>query len=161
MNSIQGELAMESTYLSSRLIHLSALLISTLLLLSTNSAVAESNTTQTNLEKSASKAKTATSNITDTKTMMSNSASQEVERTIQRDKQILKIRNKLSQIKININQATRAELQEIKGIGKDKANKIVEYRQKNGHFKTVDDLAQVSGIGKKIIENNRQWLAVE
>jgi len=51
--------------------------------------------------------------------------------------------------KININKATAAELQQIKGIGNTVAANIVEYREKNGSFKTPEDIMKVKGIGAK------------
>jgi competence protein ComEA len=52
---------------------------------------------------------------------------------------------------ININTATASELQLIKGIGPVIAGRIIEYRQANGPFTTLDDLDDVSGIGPKTI----------
>ena len=48
----------------------------------------------------------------------------------------------------------------LKGIGKDRAVKIVEYREKNGPFKKIEDLMKVKGIGKKIFEKNKNLLSV-
>ena len=48
---------------------------------------------------------------------------------------------------VNINTATEAELQTLKGIGPTRAKAIVDYRTKHGPFKTVDDLEKVPGIG--------------
>jgi len=62
--------------------------------------------------------------------------------------------------KINLNTATSEELQKITGIGAKKAQKIIEYRQKNGTFKKVDDLREISGFGEKIIENIRESITV-
>ncbi len=53
---------------------------------------------------------------------------------------------------VNINTATQAELEGLKGIGPAKAKAIVDYRQKNGAFKSVDDLEQVKGIGPGILK---------
>lgn len=52
---------------------------------------------------------------------------------------------------VNINTATEAELDSLPGIGPAKAKDIVEYRKKNGNFKSVDDLKNVKGIGDKTI----------
>jgi len=52
-----------------------------------------------------------------------------------------------STAKININQATAEELQELPGIGPTLAKRIVEYRDAQGPFQSVDDLVQVKGIG--------------
>lgn len=48
---------------------------------------------------------------------------------------------------VNVNTATPEQLDEIKGIGPAKAKAIVNYRTKNGPFKTVDDVGNVPGIG--------------
>ena len=62
--------------------------------------------------------------------------------------------------KININQADAKALTTLKGIGKDRAVKILEYREKNGPFKKIEDLMKVKGIGKKIFEKNKHLLSV-
>lgn len=53
---------------------------------------------------------------------------------------------------VNINTATLEELQTIKGIGKKKAEAILQYRKEHGAFHTKEDLLQVKGIGKKALE---------
>jgi competence protein ComEA len=61
---------------------------------------------------------------------------------------------------ININQADAKALTTLKGIGKDRAVKIIEYREKNGPFEKVEDIMKVKGIGKKIFEQNKNVLSV-
>ena len=57
---------------------------------------------------------------------------------------------------VDINRADAATIsKELNGIGPSKAKAIVEYREKNGGFKTADDLSKVKGIGAKMIERNR------
>jgi len=58
---------------------------------------------------------------------------------------------------IDINNASKKELTSLKGVGEKKAEAIIEYR-KSHCFKSVDELINVKGIGKKIIENNRDNL---
>jgi competence protein ComEA len=54
---------------------------------------------------------------------------------------------------VNINSADAKSIADsIKGIGIKKAQAIVDYRTKNGDFKSIDDLSQVTGIGAKTIE---------
>ena len=62
--------------------------------------------------------------------------------------------------KININQADAKTLTVLKGIGKDRALKIIEYREQNGPFLTIEDIMKVKGIGKKIFEQNKDVLSV-
>lgn len=61
---------------------------------------------------------------------------------------------------VNLNTATKEELDSVKGIGPVKAQAIIEYRQKNGQFKSVDDLKNVKGFGEKSVENIRSELTV-
>jgi competence protein ComEA len=61
---------------------------------------------------------------------------------------------------IDLNTATEAELQTIKGIGPAKAKAIVEYRKKHGEFKSADDLENVPGFGKKSIDKIRKDITV-
>ncbi len=61
---------------------------------------------------------------------------------------------------VNINTASAAELAETKGIGDAKAKAIVEYREKNGPFKSVDDLHQVKGIGEQVLAKLRPQVTV-
>lgn len=50
--------------------------------------------------------------------------------------------------KININKATKEELQTLSGIGESTAQKIIDYRKENGDFKQIEDIKNVSGIGE-------------
>ena len=50
---------------------------------------------------------------------------------------------------INLNTATAAQLASIPGVGAKLAERIIDYRQKNGGFKRVEDLMNVSGVGEK------------
>lgn len=60
------------------------------------------------------------------------------------------------EITVNINTATAEELATLlKGVGLKKAQQIVEYRETNGPFKAIDELALVKGIGKSTIEKNQ------
>jgi len=62
---------------------------------------------------------------------------------------------------VNINTASAAELATLKGIGPAKAQAIVEHREKNGQFKSVDDLKLVRGIGDKMLEQLRPQVTVD
>ncbi len=61
---------------------------------------------------------------------------------------------------VNINAASAEELTTVKGIGPAKARAIVDYREKNGTFESVDDLTLVRGIGDKMLEQLRPHLTV-
>jgi competence protein ComEA len=61
---------------------------------------------------------------------------------------------------INLNTATAAELEKLPGIGQKVAARIVEYRQKNGPFKKVEELMNVQGIGEKSFLQFRSQLTV-
>jgi competence protein ComEA len=62
---------------------------------------------------------------------------------------------------MNLNTATATELATLKGIGPAKAQAIIEHRDKNGDFKSVDDLKLVRGIGDKMLEELRPQLTVD
>ena len=63
--------------------------------------------------------------------------------------------------KLNLNSADAATLQrELSGIGKTKAQAIVDYRDRHGEFASVDELLEVDGIGKTLFDRNRDKLSV-
>ncbi|NJN48245.1 MAG: helix-hairpin-helix domain-containing protein [Candidatus Competibacteraceae bacterium] len=61
---------------------------------------------------------------------------------------------------IDLNTATAEELATLDGVGATKAAAIVQYREMNGPFSSVDDLTKVKGIGDKTLEKNRSNLTV-
>lgn len=62
---------------------------------------------------------------------------------------------------VDINRADAATMIENwKGIGEKKAEAIVKYRNSNGPFSSIDDLANVKGIGEGTIKNNRKFMSV-
>jgi len=61
---------------------------------------------------------------------------------------------------VDLNSATVEQLDVLKGVGPAKAKAIVEYRTKNGPFKSVDDLEKVKGFGKKTVDALRADLTV-
>lgn len=62
--------------------------------------------------------------------------------------------------KININQAEKDELMTLNGVGEKKAEKIIEYREENGSFKSVEDLKNVNGFGEKTFESLKESIIV-
>jgi competence protein ComEA len=61
---------------------------------------------------------------------------------------------------LNINRASREELESLPGIGPVKAREIVEFREKNGPFRSISDLTQVKGIGAKILEGLEGYITI-
>ena len=61
---------------------------------------------------------------------------------------------------VDLNAAGSDELEAVPGIGKSLAAKIVAFREKNGAFKSVDDLLKVQGVGEKSLEKLRPYLTV-
>lgn len=53
---------------------------------------------------------------------------------------------------VNINTATLEELKTLNGVGDSKAKSIIEYREQNGGFKSIEDIKNVTGIGEKMFE---------
>lgn len=62
--------------------------------------------------------------------------------------------------KVNINMADISELQTLSGIGEKKAERILQYRQEHGSFKSVEELKEVSGIGDKTFEALADFISV-
>lgn len=64
--------------------------------------------------------------------------------------------------KVNLNSASAETLQkELSGIGAAKANAIVAYREEHGGFTAVDELIEVKGIGKSLLDKNRDKLSID
>ncbi|MEI8363555.1 MAG: helix-hairpin-helix domain-containing protein [Betaproteobacteria bacterium] len=61
---------------------------------------------------------------------------------------------------VNLNTASQAELEALSGIGPVKAQAIMDYRKKNGGFKSVDELEKVNGIGHATLEKLRKDISV-
>lgn len=61
---------------------------------------------------------------------------------------------------VNINTASQSELEMVRGVGPAKAKAIVQYREANGAFKSVDELDNVKGFGKATVEKLRSDLTV-
>jgi competence protein ComEA len=63
--------------------------------------------------------------------------------------------------KVNLNTATTSELETLPGIGPAKSSAILEYRESNGAFKTIEDLKSISGIGDKTFEKLKDLITVK
>lgn len=64
--------------------------------------------------------------------------------------------------RVNINTASAEVLhKELSGIGAAKAAAIVAYRDENGAFASIDELIEVKGIGKALVDKNREKLALD
>jgi len=61
---------------------------------------------------------------------------------------------------VNINTATLDQLESLPGIGPALGQRIIDYRQQHGPFKSVNDLTNVSGIGDKRLADLRQMITV-
>lgn len=62
--------------------------------------------------------------------------------------------------KISLNNASLSELTKLTGIGEKKAQAIIEYRNQNGGFKTIDEITKVSGIGVSTFEKIKDQLTL-
>lgn len=68
------------------------------------------------------------------------------------------ITNKENNGLININTASKEELQTINGIGQSKAENIIKYREEFGKFKSIKDLLNVDGIGETLYEQIKVYI---
>lgn len=62
--------------------------------------------------------------------------------------------------KVNINSATKEQLMTLAGIGESRAEDIISYRNKNGGFKTIEDIMNVSGIKEAAYEKIKENICV-
>lgn len=62
---------------------------------------------------------------------------------------------------ININKATQAELETLPGVGPSKAQLIIEFRETNGGFSSVEEIKKISGIGDKTFEKLEKYIKVK
>ncbi len=63
--------------------------------------------------------------------------------------------------KVNINTATQTQLESLTGIGSTKAKAIIDYRETNGNFKTIEDIMQVKGIGQATFDKIKDDITVD
>lgn len=67
----------------------------------------------------------------------------------------------ITEFPINVNTAGSAELQMLDGIGPAYAQNIIDYREANGGFDSIEELINVKGIGEKRLENIRPYIKIE
>ena len=63
-------------------------------------------------------------------------------------------------VMVNVNKATTEELIKVRGIGPVMAKRIIEHRDKNGAFKSIEDLTQVQGIGGNKLQRIKDQVTV-
>lgn len=63
--------------------------------------------------------------------------------------------------KVNINEAKQEDFEQLPGIGPSIAKKIIEYREQNGKFTSIDELQEVKGIGEAKFENIKEYIMVK
>ncbi len=63
--------------------------------------------------------------------------------------------------KVNLNRASADELQALPGVGPVLAQRMVDWRKMHGRYRTIDDLQEVKGIGKKRLEQLRPLVTVK
>jgi len=63
-------------------------------------------------------------------------------------------------VMVNVNKATLEELIKVRGIGPVMAKRIIEHRDKNGMFKSIDELTQVQGIGGNKLQRIKDQVTV-
>ncbi|MFI3133769.1 helix-hairpin-helix domain-containing protein, partial [Staphylococcus warneri] len=61
---------------------------------------------------------------------------------------------------INLNLATEEQLVKVPGIGPSKAKKIIEYKNQNGSFNSINDLKNIKGFGPKTFEKLKEYFTV-
>jgi competence protein ComEA len=62
--------------------------------------------------------------------------------------------------KVNINTASASELETLPRVGPKVAQRIIDFRTKNGNFKKVEEIMKVQGIGEKVFENIKDLITV-
>jgi len=71
------------------------------------------------------------------------------------------VNNVTNSTKVNINSATKEELETLPGVGESTAQKIINYREENGKFKSIEDIKNVSGIGEAKFNNIKQHISIK
>ncbi len=75
-----------------------------------------------------------------------------------KNKETVTIMVQKEKIQISINRADADELEMLPGIGRVMANRIIEFREKNGEFKDLTDLVKVKGISERTLEKIKPYV---
>lgn len=68
--------------------------------------------------------------------------------------------NSLTTDKINLNTASETDLLKIPGVGPTKVKEILDYRSKNNHFHSIEDIKNIKGIGDKTFEKIKDYITI-
>ena len=80
---------------------------------------------------------------------------------IENNSEVDETKNKeASNQKVNINTATKEELDTLPGIGEKKKKKIINYRRENGNFSSIEEIKEVNGIGESKYENIKELICI-
>lgn len=89
-----------------------------------------------------------------------NKDNQEQQGKLTPSSEIKQEQNQQTTKRVNINTAGLVELQNIPGVGEKKAQTIIDYRNKHGAFKKVQDLTKVKGIGTKSFQKMKPFIEI-
>ena len=70
------------------------------------------------------------------------------------------VTTEVQQTVVNLNSADKKTLMSLKGVGKQKAAAIIEYREANGQFNSIEELKNIKGIGQSLLDKNKAVLKV-
>ena len=62
--------------------------------------------------------------------------------------------------KVNLNTATKEELMTLPGVGESKAKLIIQYREEQGTFQTIEDVMNISGIKEGLFDKIKEYIKV-
>ena len=79
---------------------------------------------------------------------------------VENDESFITTTTSLSSDKININQASLEELTTLTGVGPSKAQAIIDYREQQGPFQSIEELKNVTGIGEKTYEKLKDEIEI-
>lgn len=104
------------------------------------------------------KKETASSTVKKTKTSKTVNNETKKKSTSAKSSKPAKKGKNLKAKSVSINSADKTLLTQLPGVGDKTADAIIKHRKKNGKFKSIEDLMQVSGIGEKKLKKMKQYL---